>query len=282
MKLSFYLPLLALITLPFSFAEESPVTAEPERWFQVEVLIFKNPTIETDNPELWPSYAEIQHPPAFIRLSGISEILTDNSADDPESAETNMPDSVMELNAPVSAKGLSAFQALSEPERQMLPEHDKIDRDRRYQVLFHEAWNQPVPGRDEVIPIRIDGGERFGRQSELQGYITLYVERYLHLSTDLHLIDYQKSTDPFSLVDEVANNETTSQMLDGFGGMSLLNADLMTNSQISRKSKQFFISVQDAQLKENRRMRSKEIHYLDNPEFGMLILITPIDILENQ
>jgi hypothetical protein len=278
MKLSFYSPLLALalVTQPFSLAEDSPVTAEPERWFQVEVLIFKNPTIETDTPELWPSYADIAHPPAFIGLTDTSATLNDNG----NLAEANTPDSVIELNAPVSVEGLSAFQALSEAELQMIGEHDKIARDRRYQVLFHKAWNQPVPSRNQVIPIRIDGGERFGRQTELQGYISLYVERYLHLTTDLHLIDFEKSN-PFSLVDEVnevAQHETSSQMQEGFGDMPLLNADLITNSQISRESKPFFISVQDVQLTEKRRMRSKEIHYLDNPEFGMLILITPIDI----
>ena len=30
-------------------------------------------------------------------------------------------------------------------------------------------------------------------------------------------------------------------------------------------------------LKEHRRMRSKNLHYLDNPEFSMLILITPYE-----
>ena len=30
-------------------------------------------------------------------------------------------------------------------------------------------------------------------------------------------------------------------------------------------------------LDEHRRMRSKNLHYLDNPEFGMLILITPYE-----
>ena len=28
-------------------------------------------------------------------------------------------------------------------------------------------------------------------------------------------------------------------------------------------------------LKEKRRMRSKRLHYLDHPEYGMLVLITP-------
>ena len=30
-------------------------------------------------------------------------------------------------------------------------------------------------------------------------------------------------------------------------------------------------------LRERRRMRSRHLHYLDNPEFAMLILITPYD-----
>ena len=30
-------------------------------------------------------------------------------------------------------------------------------------------------------------------------------------------------------------------------------------------------------LNEQRRMRSRKLHYLDHPEFGMLILITPYE-----
>ena len=33
-------------------------------------------------------------------------------------------------------------------------------------------------------------------------------------------------------------------------------------------------------LKERRRMRSKKLHYLDSPEFSMLILITPYEAPE--
>ena len=165
--------------------------------------------------------------------------------------------------------------ALTEAEQQLLGARNKIARDSRYEILFHQAWNQPVPGRDQVIPIRIDGGERFGRQFELQGYITLYVERYLHLSTDLHLIDYIESTDPFNLVE---SSDGSGPVINSLAGIPLVSADLLPNGQAGNESGQFFISVRDVQLSENRRMRSKEIHYLDNPEFGLLILITPIKI----
>jgi len=273
------LPTIILLTSLFSVAAFAEDSTEPERWYQVEVMIFKNPIKETDNPESWPAFPDITHPPSFIRLEGISEILTDNSETSEQlEDETNTPATAVELPAPESTQGLKAFKALSEFERLMIKQRETLESNSRYKILFHEAWNQPVPGRDNVIPIRIDGGERFGRQSELQGYISLYVERYLHLSTDLNLITYEQSSDPFSVIGDVTSGLNSEQTLDTFGGISLLNADSLSNNQISRKSNQFFISVQSAQLKESRRMRSREIHYLDNPEFGMLVLITPIEI----
>jgi hypothetical protein len=33
-------------------------------------------------------------------------------------------------------------------------------------------------------------------------------------------------------------------------------------------------------LREHRRMRSKNLHYLDSPEFAMLVLITPFEVAE--
>jgi hypothetical protein len=267
---------IAVLTTSTAFAEDA---AEKERWFQVEIMIFKNPEIETDNPETWPAFADIQHPESFIRLEGISEIITKNSETELDDSDaTNTPENSQELDAPQSDKGLEAFIALSEFERQLIKEREIIEGSRSYELLFHEAWNQPVPNRDEVIPIRVDAGERFGRQSELQGYISLYVERYLHFSTDLHLIEYQKSQDPFSVINETLSKNEGFDILNEFGGISLLNADSLTNNQISRKSNEFFISISDAQLKESRKMRSKRIHYLDNPKFGLIILITPIDI----
>ncbi len=275
--MTFFRATLPLALLSMLAIAETP--AAPERWFQVEVMIFENPEIEVDNAETWPSFPEFNHPESYIRLKGITEILTSNSDTQEISAdESNTPDNVIEVETEELNNGLEAFVALSEFERQLNEQHKKLDSSRGFRVLFHEAWNQPVPGRDQVIPIRIDAGERFGRQSELQGYLNLYVERYLHLSTDLQLIKYEKSTDPFSVIGEFSSATNNSQSLDDLGGFNLLNADSLTNTSITRKSDQFYISVRSAQLKESRRMRSKEIHYLDNPLFGMLVLITPIDV----
>lgn len=277
MKSFIALLLVSLTTVSLVSAEDTP---QEERWFQVEIMIFKNPDLEPDNPESWPAFPTFEHPESYLRLEGITEILTSNSdTEESEEEQSAVPDEVLEIEPPASEKGLEAFVALSEFERQLIEQRETLEKSRNYKLLFHEAWNQPVPGRDAVIPIRIDAGERFGRQSELQGYISLYVERYLHFSTDLHLIEYEKSADPFSIIAEENTTSSNSlNTLNSFGGLSLLNTDVLSNSQITRKSNQFFVSVSSAQMKESRRMRSRTLHYLDNPEFGLLILITPIEI----
>ncbi|MFQ3281103.1 CsiV family protein [Reinekea sp.] len=250
---------------------------QPERWFQVEIIAFTNAEVETDSPEAWPSFSSLPTPDQFIQIKGVTELLTANSALTPTEEETAELEQSA-INIEQEETNLEAFVALSEFERQLTGQRNTLERSRNHRVLFHEAWNQPVPGRDTVIPIRLDGGEKYGRQAELQGYIDLYVERYLHLNTQLSFIEYEKSQDPFSFFSETSSATTASETMDAYGGLSLINADSLLNNRVSRKSDDFFISTRAALLSESRRMRSKEIHYFDNPRFGMIVLITPIDL----
>jgi hypothetical protein len=273
-KLKSFMALSVMLLSPLSLFAEDQVE---ERWFQVEIIAFTNAEVETDSPEIWPSFSTITTPEQFIQIEGVTELLTANSEKEPTDEEIAELEEAA-LDTDNSNETLEAFVALSEFERQMNDERETIDSNRKHRVLFHEAWNQPVPNRDNVIPIRIDGGEKYGRQAELQGYINLYVERYLHLTAQLSFIEYEKSRDPFSFFSESDADISVSDTMDEFGGFSLINADSLLNNRVSRKSNDFFISTSVALLNENRRMRSKEIHYFDNPKFGMIVLITPIEV----
>jgi hypothetical protein len=238
-----------------------------ERWFQVEIVLFKNPALETDNPEIWPTFAKVEHPASFIELSGLNN------------AESNSVSNgqISTSNDSSATSTLVPFKVLGEQEYKLTNQVAALTRGTRYELLYHQVWNQPVPSRSDVIPIKIEGGQKFGRQYELQGYISLYVERYLHLSTDLHLIEYQISNDPFSVIEDKGFQFNASNLQNDFDQSSLLMNDASPfSNQINQQTNEFYISVKDAQLKERRRMRSREIHYLDNPEFGMLVLITPL------
>ncbi len=267
-KQSLILLFLTSIILP-TWAADSK-----ERWFQVELLIFKQPQIETDDPEVWPQYAEIEKPENFLELETKNDpaelnLVTNEQA---PTDTTNFPAEIIVEDT----KNLKPFAVLPDSEQRLRNHYLQLKKDPNYSVLFHEVWNEPVPGRDDVVPIRIGAGEMFGRKAELQGYISLYVERYLHLSTNLHLVQYEKSRDPFSFVEESDSGFSALQTLNDFGGLSLINTDSFNNNQIARESKNFYVAIESAHLEESRRMRSKHIHYLDNPKFGLLVLITPI------
>ena len=255
-----------LLAANYAVAEEE----EPqERWFQIEILAFKNPTTKVDNPEVWPAFSQIEHPEDYIELRNSNRNLS-----------LSEPLSSTRIDEFINDGSLSSFRALSSEHYQLRGERNRLDAQDGYQVLFHDVWNQPVPNREEVIPIRLEGGEQYGRQYEFQGYINLYVERYLHLAADLHLTEFKISEDPFSVIE---TPELTLPSLqpptteDDF--TSLLNDNSPFINIDLEGSDEFYVSVADIELKENRRMRSREIHYFDNPKFGVLVYITPIETL---
>jgi hypothetical protein len=62
-----------------------------------------------------------------------------------------------------------------------------MQRSGRYTVLFHETWVQPVPSKEDSVPIVIDHSGDTREWSRLQGTINLYLSRYLHVETNLWL-----------------------------------------------------------------------------------------------
>jgi hypothetical protein len=89
---------------------------------------------------------------------------------------------------------------------------------------------------------------------ELEGKITIALSRYLHTFVDLVLRRPRLTADP-----ALENAATEAYLAARAADTHILN---------------------NHHLKEHRRMRSKNLHYIDSPEFGMLILITPYEVAE--
>ena len=86
------------------------------------------------------------------------------------------------------------------------------------------------------------------------GKITIALSRYLHTYTDLVL------RRPRLTVDQERRNVAQDQYLAAYAA----DTHILNNHS----------------LKEHRRMRSKTLHYLDSPEFAILLLITPSEVPE--
>jgi len=108
---------------------------------------------------------------------------------------------------------------------------------RQYRPLAHIAWRQVVLDRESAQTMQFPVSDAAQTESYADGTIRVAVERYLHLYLDL-LLHTQGIQDEFELLE----NE-----------------------------------VPEFRLKEQRRMRSGELHYFDHPRFGVLALITPYE-----
>ncbi|ACL72442.1 CsiV family protein [Thioalkalivibrio sulfidiphilus] len=145
-----------------------------------------------------------------------------------------------------------------------------------YDVIASFAWEQPGLAPEAAIPVRIQAGPLLGRKVpeetpgftpwqiapvmspmmdraavepeapkplyEVDGTVTLSLARFLHLQTDLL---YRRATQETLPGDHVWTLE---------GGQ-----------------------FAESYISERRRMRSREVHYLDHPMMGIIVEITPIE-----
>lgn len=242
------------------------------------------------------------------------EIVVFKNIKAPSSKEFVLPvsspartDEMLDLSSAVSvaAAGELDYSLLPADEYRLLEQVARLIESPRYELLTHVAWRQPGLERDKAKPIWIKGGRIFGEEYtsidsrielldarprqleadgsenstieineenleamelqmlenqaalrhgglyEMEGKITIALARYLHVFTDLVLRRPRLSLDP------VLNNPIQDRFL----------ADNAADTRI----------LNNHSLKEHRRMRSKNLHYLDHPEFSLLILITPYD-----
>jgi len=156
------------------------------------------------------------------------------------------------------AEGKTAYKVLPKSTHRLGGHNYTLRKSEDYKVLFHQAWQQPVTSKKHAASIIISGGERLGEHKELEGSITLSVSRYLHLQTNLWLSSLAGANQ--------SGAEESWPLLPNPASEDRFDQALTNNADIGRI----------VTLKQKRRMRSKELHYIDHPEMGLLILITPI------
>ncbi len=250
---------------PVCYAQDTE-QKPPVKYYDVEVIVFKNIKV--------PKSHEFKLPvPAASR--------TDNTLDlsDPSS---------------ISRAAESGFTPLTAQQLKLQDVVDRIVKSSRYQLLTHIGWRQPGLDEDSVIPVWIKGGTVFDSRFasidhmitlkqdvpdqtepqarknaiqktrslaglyELEGLVTITLSRYLHTKVELVL---RKPAEKAHLLQQVEELPEPEQQ-DFF--------DMETEL------------LQNYGLTEQRRMRSRRLHYLDHPEFGMLVLITPYEAPEQQ
>ncbi|WP_237056034.1 CsiV family protein [Microbulbifer sediminum] len=147
-----------------------------------------------------------------------------------------------------------------------------LKRSSSYRVLFHKAWQQRLWQKRRAPSILVSGGETNGRHSELEGTIKVSVSRYLHLSTNLWMSEFASpAMDGRGILLPTPSRQQDDEPLElsagpaGTSGAMRLRADAPV------------YAAHVAQLQQERRMRSGELHYLDHPLFGVLIQVRKVE-----
>ena len=220
------------------------------RQYNIEIVIFEDTSDRYLNSEQWPV---VHHP---------EQILGDDTATLDTDIFTNAELEIETKIAPAEYPESNNVINVTHNTSNTLAEHvKKINRSSRYNVLLHQSWQQTGLSNNDAINIKVNTTTEtnaenkavslFGSdnqiskldnkeiKSNLKGTLKLILGRYLHIHTDLL---YQRLKKNYS---------SSSPILHG----NMFN---------------------EFEIKSHRRMRSKELHYIDHPLLGILILIDPI------
>ena len=141
---------------------------------------------------------------------------------------------------PSTARARSTFRVLRSDELELRGALQRLQRDGDYRPLAHGGWVQATYPPEQAIPIDIS---LLGTVNPV-GTVKLHLSRFLHVTVDLV---YRAPPEPLPL--------QAAPVADGV-------------------LREMTLPLRYA-LRIQRRVRSGEVHYLDHPAIGLLVVVTP-------
>lgn len=213
---------------------------EAPQVYQVELIVFSHITAKALNAEHWPIVPE-----AKPDLSNVTQLT--------------LPADQAELD---QEKATPFYVLLPEADFRMKREEKALERDSRYQPVLHIAWRQPITSKQASQPVHIYGGASYDNKAsvltlnknatepyetqqnwQVNGTFEISVQRYLTAAFDLQFAVPR---------DEILSLSDNDNFAGGDSSLVYFN------------------------LKQDRRMRSKELNYIDYPLYGALIKVIPV------
>ena len=267
-----------LILLAILFPLALP--AQEVRYYDVEVVLFENLEPAARQSEIWPESVELEPDDRTIEIG--------------QPWPGPFPD---EYEPRLSFKPLPAGAYQLNEQAQM------IDESPTRRVLLHTAWRQPGMPQDTALKVHFqrhipagpeplvdtetaseDEGSSASamgvppEEGDLEGLIQVMLARYLHVKAEI--VFRPKLPEP--AIPEV--------LPEGFQPLpaTAYDSTIDAGSRKATDENSVFGYVDEPVVAEQRpvvyhlsqirrRMRSRELHYLDHPVIGMLIRITPYE-----
>lgn len=250
--------------------------------YQVEVIIFERLQRNGSNDgEYWPKNIELSYPQNRINL------MTPGQEAEHSGATANTGSTVR----------LNTF--LAPKHKDLNGKKDALDKQQGYRILFHQTWLQRLLPPASAPALIIRGGNTYGDHSELEGYISVGLSRYLHFQSHLWLTEFVANFgQPLehwpnlpTLTDSASARDTQQRGTDtrstpgeqkyydankGEPGQPRLNQWSPARDDAYAAMREApYLTKSIAVLQQKRKMRSGELHYIDHPKMGILVKIEP-------
>ncbi|WP_461534549.1 CsiV family protein [Spongorhabdus nitratireducens] len=260
--------------------QPSAPAAEAVNWYQVDVLVFRNPV--NDSPEAWPALTAEEIHQGAIRLTRVQQQLPEPSIQEldplifrnPEGADDNgLPLAITpRRNADTAATLFKPYISLPAEERQLNQVADRLASNGSYPLLGRYSWRVALKDQGESLPVLLEGGQNWGTKRELRGTIQVSNKRYLHVDADFWLRQFEPVAMPFSQPDKMAENQFPPQTLADINE----EMSLPPGQQKDAMPDDGFQMVRHFRVSGSQRVvRTSEITYFDSPVFGILVKLTP-------
>lgn len=148
----------------------------------------------------------------------------------------------------------TAFKMLGDHQFSLKSHYNKLSGNPAYSPIMHVAWRQPIGYRKKGFKVKIEGGKVFIAQAENTG------------SPD----DENSTSAPQS-----------NQQLKEISGIVIVKRGRYFHIATDLLYRHKETAAADSELKvyrmkSSRRMKSRELHYIDHPMFGLLVYIRKI------
>jgi len=240
----------AIVTAISLFILSNTVLAETEqaplKQYDVEIIIFEDAHARYINSETWRKHD--------APLSTEDKITQGQSK---ENTKKNKPAVKIEnINPSI-----------------LTQEYKRINRSSEYEVLQYSAWRQQGLESSKAFDVDLAALKNLHKavsENRITGTIKVVLARYLHLFGDL---EYHR---PVTGEAGDINNTLQGQTAE----------DITSTSQTISVDKSVtpdaLATETNYPIEFRRRMRSKELHYIDHPLVGILVQINPVELVKEE
>lgn len=131
-----------------------------------------------------------------------------------------------------------------------------------YRLIMHKGWRQTLSDKQTSPAIHLSGGQNYtdNNEPEVDGIIKLSTGRYMNVDADLVFNKPMKLVANGAVELGSENTQTTAHFAEVPG----------QNWQNDPQAR-----LQSFRLKESSRLKADEIHYIDHPLYGIIIVVSP-------